>query len=240
VLSGWFTAEVGRQPWVVWGLLRTTDAVTPTLTGPEVLATLIGYVVVYTVIFAFGMLYIYELLHEGPTDDDTRVTGAPAMRPMAAAGPLSIAAADDLICAVLRGESRSWPSAFGHDFAEIFLRRAAYHGVFALLHDAQICSGVYVAGARAPFRSAPRCGAPQGSLADRRTQKAPRPRSPFSSPSRLESNWTAPSTVSRRVDAAAPRFARGRDDVSQTFTNFHTLRASRRFCQHGHKRRDST
>jgi cytochrome d ubiquinol oxidase subunit I len=49
VLSGWFVAEVGRQPWVVWGLLRTTDAVTPTLTGPQVLATLIGYVVV-----AFG------------------------------------------------------------------------------------------------------------------------------------------------------------------------------------------
>jgi Cytochrome bd terminal oxidase subunit II/Cytochrome bd terminal oxidase subunit I len=91
VLSGWFTAEVGRQPWVVWGLLRTADAVTPTLTGPEVLATLIGYVVVYTVIFAFGIFYIYELLHEGPTGDDTRPTGATAMRPMAAAGPAETA-----------------------------------------------------------------------------------------------------------------------------------------------------
>jgi hypothetical protein len=46
VIAGWFTAEVGRQPWVVWGLLRTADAMTPTLTGPQVLATLIGYVVV--------------------------------------------------------------------------------------------------------------------------------------------------------------------------------------------------
>ena len=59
MLSGWFTAEVGRQPWVVWGLLRTVDAITPTLTGAQVLATLIGYIVVYTVIFAFGALYIY-------------------------------------------------------------------------------------------------------------------------------------------------------------------------------------
>ena len=50
------------------------------------LETLIGYVVVYTVIFAFGMRYIYVLLREGPTGADTRLTGATAMRPMAAAG----------------------------------------------------------------------------------------------------------------------------------------------------------
>jgi cytochrome d ubiquinol oxidase subunit I len=91
VLSGWFTAEVGRQPWVVWGLLRTADATTPTLTGPQVLATLIGYVVVYTMIFAFGMHYIYVLLREGPTGDDSRLTGVTAMRPMAAAGPAETA-----------------------------------------------------------------------------------------------------------------------------------------------------
>src|SRR5215472_1296811 len=56
VLTGWITAEVGRQPWVVYGLLRTADAVTRSLTRPQVLATLIGYVLVYTVIFAFGAL----------------------------------------------------------------------------------------------------------------------------------------------------------------------------------------
>ena len=86
VLSGWYTAEVGRQPWVVWGLLRTADAITPTLTGAQVLATLIGYIVVYTVIFAFGMLYIYALVREGPTSSEAKLTGVTAMRPMAAAG----------------------------------------------------------------------------------------------------------------------------------------------------------
>jgi cytochrome d ubiquinol oxidase subunit I len=91
VLSGWFTAEVGRQPWVVWGLLRTSDAITPTLTGPQVLATLIGYIVVYTVIFAFGAYYIYMLLREGPTEAGARLTNAIAMRPMAAAGPAETA-----------------------------------------------------------------------------------------------------------------------------------------------------
>ena len=40
VLAGWFTAEVGRQPWVVYGLLRTKDAVTPSLTTGDVLVSL--------------------------------------------------------------------------------------------------------------------------------------------------------------------------------------------------------
>jgi cytochrome bd ubiquinol oxidase subunit I len=91
ILSGWYTAEVGRQPWVVWGLLRTADAVTPTLTGPQVLATLIGYVVVYAFIFAFGARYIYGLLREGPTDVSPTPAIATGRRPMAAAGPAATA-----------------------------------------------------------------------------------------------------------------------------------------------------
>jgi cytochrome bd ubiquinol oxidase subunit I len=71
--------------------MRTADAVTPTLTGPQVLATLVGYVVVHTVIFAFGMHYIYVLLREGPTQAGAPVAGATAMRPMAAAGPTETA-----------------------------------------------------------------------------------------------------------------------------------------------------
>ena len=91
VLSGWFTAEVGRQPWVVWGLLRTADAMTPTLTAPQVLATLIGYVLAYAFIFVFGALYIYRLLREGPTDADAMPAAAGGNRPMAAAGPATTA-----------------------------------------------------------------------------------------------------------------------------------------------------
>lgn len=97
VLSGWYTAEVGRQPWVVWRLLRTVDAITPTLTGAQVLATLIGYIIVYTVIFAFGGLYIYALVREGPTSAKTRLTGATAMRPMAAAGSAETATGGQVI-----------------------------------------------------------------------------------------------------------------------------------------------
>jgi len=91
VLTGWITAEVGRQPWVVFGLLRTADALTPTLTGAQVLATLIGYVLVYAFIFAFGIRYIYPLLREGPTEAGVSHAPATGKRPMMAAGPAETA-----------------------------------------------------------------------------------------------------------------------------------------------------
>jgi cytochrome d ubiquinol oxidase subunit I len=66
ILTGWFTAEVGRQPWTVYGLLRTAQAVTPTLTVPAAATSLIIFCAVYSFIFAFGILYIYRLLRTGP------------------------------------------------------------------------------------------------------------------------------------------------------------------------------
>ena len=83
ILCGWFTAEVGRQPWVVYGLLRTKDAVTPSLTTSDVLFSLAGYVLVYAVVCSFGAYYIYKLLHEGPTSEAKAIPGATASRPMA-------------------------------------------------------------------------------------------------------------------------------------------------------------
>ena len=66
ILSGWVTAEVGRQPWVVYGVLRTADALTPFLTARSVEISLAVYCVVYSFIFAFGTYYIYRLLRAGP------------------------------------------------------------------------------------------------------------------------------------------------------------------------------
>jgi cytochrome d ubiquinol oxidase subunit I len=66
ILTGWFTAEVGRQPWVVYGALRTADAVTPFLTAREATISLAVFCTIYTLIFAFGIFYIYRLLHAGP------------------------------------------------------------------------------------------------------------------------------------------------------------------------------
>jgi cytochrome bd ubiquinol oxidase subunit I len=66
ILTGWVTAEVGRQPWVVYGVLRTADAMTPFLTARTVAISLAVYCVVYSFIFAFGIYYIYRLLRAGP------------------------------------------------------------------------------------------------------------------------------------------------------------------------------
>jgi cytochrome d ubiquinol oxidase subunit I len=65
-LTGWFTAEVGRQPWTVYGVLRTADAVTPFLTARAAMMSLIVFCSIYTFIFAFGIFYIYRLLRAGP------------------------------------------------------------------------------------------------------------------------------------------------------------------------------
>jgi cytochrome d ubiquinol oxidase subunit I len=64
--TGWFTAEVGRQPWTVFGVLRTADAVTPFLTARAASISLVVFCVIYAFIFLFGVLYIYRLLRAGP------------------------------------------------------------------------------------------------------------------------------------------------------------------------------
>jgi cytochrome bd ubiquinol oxidase subunit I len=85
VLAGWFTAEVGRQPWVIYGLLRTKDAVTPSLVAGDVVLSLVGYIAVYAVIYSFGLYYIYRLLRDGPADEKA---GPDTLTP---AQPISVA-----------------------------------------------------------------------------------------------------------------------------------------------------
>ncbi|MFZ1428849.1 MAG: cytochrome ubiquinol oxidase subunit I [Geminicoccaceae bacterium] len=89
VLAGWFTAEVGRQPWVVYGLLRTKDAVTPSLATMDVVISLTIYVLAYAVIYAFGIGYIYRLLRDGPANEEEPEAATPA-RPMAVAAQASV------------------------------------------------------------------------------------------------------------------------------------------------------
>jgi cytochrome d ubiquinol oxidase subunit I len=65
ILFGWFTAEIGRQPYVVYGHLRTADAVSP-ITAGAVTASLATFVVVYAFVFGFGSYYLAKLLRRGP------------------------------------------------------------------------------------------------------------------------------------------------------------------------------
>lgn len=66
VLAGWTTTEVGRQPWTVYGLLRTAKSVTPSLTGHDVLVSLIIYGVAYLVVYPTGVLFMLGLVRRGP------------------------------------------------------------------------------------------------------------------------------------------------------------------------------
>jgi cytochrome bd ubiquinol oxidase subunit I len=81
VLAGWITAEVGRQPWTVYGLMRTADSVPPSLTGSDVLISLLGYMAVYLIIFPAGILVMARMVRKGPVGpeaDSPIESGRPA------------------------------------------------------------------------------------------------------------------------------------------------------------------
>jgi cytochrome d ubiquinol oxidase subunit I len=76
VLTGWFTAEVGRQPYTVYGLLRTVDSVSP-VTAAAVETSLIVFVFAYAIVFAAGTYYIFELAFKGPEEKGPPAGGDP-------------------------------------------------------------------------------------------------------------------------------------------------------------------
>ncbi|CEA03825.1 cytochrome bd ubiquinol oxidase subunit I [Pseudomonas saudimassiliensis] len=88
VLCGWVVTEVGRFPWVVYGQMSHTEGVTPSLTGGMVLFTLLGYIVVYGMIFSAGLYYLMMVLRAGlesiDHDDETHDIDRPK-RPLSAA-----------------------------------------------------------------------------------------------------------------------------------------------------------
>jgi len=64
-LGGWYVAETGRQPWVIYGLLRTADAVSPVPAG-ALLSTLIAFVCVYTLFMAAFLMFARHMIRRGP------------------------------------------------------------------------------------------------------------------------------------------------------------------------------
>jgi cytochrome d ubiquinol oxidase subunit I len=69
ILAGWVTTEVGRQPWTVYGLLRTSQSVSPSLTGADVLLSLLGYMLVYLIIFPVGIFLMTRVARKGFIDE---------------------------------------------------------------------------------------------------------------------------------------------------------------------------
>jgi cytochrome d ubiquinol oxidase subunit I len=90
VTAGWVTTEAGRQPWVVYGFLRTPDAVTPNLSSGDVTISLAMYALVYAFVFGAGLYYLFKLVGAGPALMEAPELGVDK-RP---ARPLSAADAD--------------------------------------------------------------------------------------------------------------------------------------------------
>ncbi|MGJ4888583.1 cytochrome ubiquinol oxidase subunit I [Bradyrhizobium sp. HKCCYLRH3099] len=79
VIAGWVTTETGRQPFTVYGLLRTADSVSP-LAAPAVGASLIAFIVVYFIIFAAGVAYILRLMADPPHPGEPGPSGTEPVR----------------------------------------------------------------------------------------------------------------------------------------------------------------
>ena len=65
-IAGWWTAEIGRQPWIVWNELRTADAVSPTLVGVQVFLSLLMFAALYALLFALFLFLLNRHIQEGP------------------------------------------------------------------------------------------------------------------------------------------------------------------------------
>lgn len=82
ILAGWYTTEIGRQPWVVYGLMRTKDAVSDH-SALALSTTLVVFVVMYIAVFGTGVSYMLKLVGRGPDHDapDPREADAPPHAP---------------------------------------------------------------------------------------------------------------------------------------------------------------
>jgi cytochrome bd ubiquinol oxidase subunit I len=76
VVAGWTTTETGRQPWTVYGVMRTAQSMTPSLTGFDVLLSLAGYIAVYCVMFPTGLWFVLRIVRGGVSVEDAGPIGA--------------------------------------------------------------------------------------------------------------------------------------------------------------------
>ena len=66
-LAGWYVAETGRQPWVIYGILKTRDAVSP-VPAHALLSTLVAFICVYAVFISAFLIFAFRIVRRGPTD----------------------------------------------------------------------------------------------------------------------------------------------------------------------------
>lgn len=67
--SGWIMTEIGRQPWTVFGLMQTKDSVSPSVTGGQILFSLIAFTLIYAVLGAVMAYLFVKVIKKGPNED---------------------------------------------------------------------------------------------------------------------------------------------------------------------------
>ncbi len=103
ILAGWFTTEIGRQPWVVYGIMRTSDGVS-NHSALALSTTLIVIIVVYFAVFGTGISYMLKLIAKGPEPDEKH--GGTSQDQGRPARPLS-AAPDDIPAVGVPGDGKA-------------------------------------------------------------------------------------------------------------------------------------
>src|SRR5262245_61592398 len=92
VIAGWLLPEVGRQPWTVYGLLRTAQSVSPSLAGGDVLVSLLAYMAVYLFMYPAGVLLMWRIVLRGPAaapEEEGPIEGGRPYAPVLAGGKVA-------------------------------------------------------------------------------------------------------------------------------------------------------
>ncbi|MBS0604395.1 MAG: cytochrome ubiquinol oxidase subunit I [Verrucomicrobia bacterium] len=78
--AGWMTAEIGRQPWIVYGLLKTYEGVSPTINAPQVMMSIIMFIVIYILLFVLFLFLLDRKIKHGPEEEAETAEAAPVYR----------------------------------------------------------------------------------------------------------------------------------------------------------------
>jgi cytochrome d ubiquinol oxidase subunit I len=87
VIAGWCVTEVGRQPWTVYGMLRTAISVSPSLKSSDVALSFSGYMLLYLLIFPWGLYLVVRIIRRGPIEaalENTKIEGGQSSAPVLA------------------------------------------------------------------------------------------------------------------------------------------------------------
>ena len=87
--AGWWAAEVGRQPWIVYKLLRTSEGLSAVVSANQIVASMVMFVVVYSLLFAAFIFLLNEKIKHGPDETDLQPTGKLAVGVKGAKGGLA-------------------------------------------------------------------------------------------------------------------------------------------------------